>query len=150
MVSRAERACTRPFGFQLSVRRGGLIWAGIAQDPKAPLLVGHVDITARIDEHVLRLGDQVSREGPCPLAWLRRDEPAAFHWQQWILDVIDPQPSNEIGQIDQIARFLDIGEMELLIDVMRSEPAALFAEIFVGGAFWLVTSGEAGPNSGYR
>ena len=45
VVPRAERACTRPFGFQLSVRRGRLIWAGIAQDPKAPLLVGHVDIT---------------------------------------------------------------------------------------------------------
>jgi hypothetical protein len=45
----------------LSVRWGRLIWAGVAQDPKAPLLVGHVDITARIDEHVFRLGDQVSR-----------------------------------------------------------------------------------------
>jgi hypothetical protein len=32
----------------LFIRRGGLIRACVAQDPKAPLLVGHVDIAARI------------------------------------------------------------------------------------------------------
>jgi hypothetical protein len=135
VVPRAERACTRPCGFELSVRRGRLIWTGISQDPKAPLLVGHVDITARIDEHVLRLGDQISRQGPCPLAWLRRDEPAAFHGQQRVLDVIDPQPGIEIGEVDQIARLLDVGKMDLLIDIMRAEPAALLAKIFVWRAF---------------
>ena len=35
------------------IRRGGLIRACVAQDPKAPLLVGHVDIAARIHQHVL-------------------------------------------------------------------------------------------------
>jgi hypothetical protein len=44
-----------------SVRRGGLIRAGVAQDPKTPLLVGHVDVTARVDEDVLRLSHEVAR-----------------------------------------------------------------------------------------
>ena len=43
------------------VRRGGLIRAGVAQDPKTPLLVGHVDVTARVDEDVLRLSHEVAR-----------------------------------------------------------------------------------------
>ena len=43
-----------------SIRRGGLIRAGVAQDPKTPLLVGHVDVAARVDEHVLRLGHKVA------------------------------------------------------------------------------------------
>jgi hypothetical protein len=37
-----------------------LIRAGLAQDPKTPLLVGHVDVTARVDEDVLRLGHEVA------------------------------------------------------------------------------------------
>jgi hypothetical protein len=40
--------------------RGGLIRAGVAQDPKTPLLVAHVDVTARVDEDVLRLGHEVA------------------------------------------------------------------------------------------
>jgi hypothetical protein len=44
-----------------SIRRGGLIRAGVAQDPETPLLVGHVDVAARVDEHVLRLGHKIAR-----------------------------------------------------------------------------------------
>src|SRR4029077_948762 len=58
---------------RLSVRWGRLIRTGVAQDPKAPLLVGHVDITAGIDEHVFSLGNEVSGQRPCALAWRRRN-----------------------------------------------------------------------------
>ena len=61
------------------IRRGWLIRAGVAQDPKTPLLVGHVDVTAGIDEHVFRLGHEIARQRPGALARLRRDEPSAFH-----------------------------------------------------------------------
>src|SRR5207344_387987 len=75
---------------RLSVRWGRLIRTGVAQDPKAPLLVGHVDITAGIDEQVFSLGNEVSGQRPCALAWRRRNEPPAFEGQQWIVDVINP------------------------------------------------------------
>jgi hypothetical protein len=45
----------------LFIRGCGLIQACVAQDPKAPLLVGHVDIAARIHQHVLCLGYEVAR-----------------------------------------------------------------------------------------
>src|SRR5438132_13208313 len=61
------------------------------------------------------------------------DEPAAFHGQQRILDVVDAQPGVEISQVDQIAGLLDIRKMDLLINIMRAEPAALLAKIFVRG-----------------
>src|SRR6266511_5139245 len=107
------------------VRRGGLIRAGVAQDPKTLLLVGHVDVTARVDEDVLRLGHEVARQRAGALARLRRDEPATFDGQQRVLDVVDAQPGIEIGQVDQIAGLLDVGTVDLLIDIMRAEPAAL-------------------------
>src|ERR1700704_6524336 len=74
------------------VRRGGLIRAGVAQDPKTPLLVGHVDVTARVDEDVLRLGHEVARQGAGALSRLRRNDPATFDGQQRVLDVVDAQP----------------------------------------------------------
>jgi hypothetical protein len=108
-----------------------LVRAGIAKDPKTPLLVGHVDVTARIDEDVLRLGHEVARQSAGTLAWLRRNEPATFHGQQRVLDIVDTQPGIELGQVDQVAGLLNVGKVDLLIDVVRTEPATLLAEIFV-------------------
>src|SRR5215813_9477939 len=47
---------------QLFISRGGLIRAGVAQDPKTPLLIGHVDVTAGVDEYILGLGHKVARQ----------------------------------------------------------------------------------------
>ena len=38
---------------------------------------GRLDVTARVDEDVLRLGHEVARQRSGALAGLRRDEPAA-------------------------------------------------------------------------
>src|SRR3954453_22278121 len=60
---------------QLFIRRGGLIRACVAQDPKPPLLVGHVDIAARIHQLVLCLGYEVARKRTSAFARWRWDEP---------------------------------------------------------------------------
>src|SRR5262249_40440426 len=85
------------------------------------------------DEYVFRLGHEVARQRAGALARLRRDEPAAFHGQQRILDVVDAQPGIEISQVDQIAGLLDIRKMDLLIYIIRAAPAPLLAKIFERG-----------------
>src|ERR1043165_135031 len=60
------------------VRRRGLIGTGIAQDPHPPVLVGDVDVAARIDQYVLGLCHHVlwQRTGICDrIGW---DEPAGL------------------------------------------------------------------------
>jgi hypothetical protein len=77
------------------ISRRGLIRAGVAQDPKTPLLVGYVGVTAHIELDVLRLGHEVARQSAGTFLWLRRDEPAVFHGQQRVPDIVDTQPGIE-------------------------------------------------------
>src|SRR6202000_1088305 len=107
--------------------------AGIAQDEQAPLVVVHVDVTARIDGKLLAPIDfggmragLAGQAGP-----LRRHEIADLLRQTRIADIEYAQTCIEPGDVHQVAGLLDGRVVDLLAGVVRPEPAALVAKILV-------------------
>src|ERR1700728_1429745 len=74
------------------VDRRWLVWAGVARDPQAPILVGDVDIAAGVDEDVLGLVHDILRQGTGIPGGLRRNEPAGLDRHDGGLNVEDPPP----------------------------------------------------------
>ncbi len=51
------------------------------------------------------------------LRGLRRDEPADFFWHARVRDIEDAQAGVEVGEINQVALFFDIGQMVLEVRI---------------------------------
>src|SRR5207302_366798 len=80
--------------------------AGILQNPKTLILVGNVNVPARIDEDVFRLDrEAVLWKGAVPLFRVGRHEVADFARHGGYADVIDAQACIEIGQVEQVSGF---------------------------------------------
>ena len=121
----------------LARRRFGLSLAGVAQDEHAPLVVADVNVAARVDQDLLGPVDRRAVRAAVlgQTFALRRHEKADFGGDARIGDVENPQTGVEVRGIDQVAGFLDLRQVELLVDVMHAEAAAFGAEILVLGVF---------------
>jgi len=98
------------------------------------LFVSDVDVSARVDQDVFGLVHKFRWQRADAFEGRRRDEPAGFFRQPRVLDVENPQPGVEIGQVDQIGLLLHIREVVLEIRIVRAEPSPLVTEVGVGFA----------------
>src|SRR5712692_1098961 len=105
--------------------------ANILQDPKTLILVRDVDVSARIDEDIFGLDREAAlRKGAVPLFRVGRNEVADLTRHGGRADVIDPQAGIEIGQVEQVSRFLNKGVVVQLVLVVGSKPATVLAKAF--------------------
>ena len=89
------------------------VWAGWGRNSAgstSPSSFRDVDVDAGVDQHVLGLRHHVFRQRAGIGGRIGRDEPAALHRLDRVLDVVYAQTRVEIGEIDQVARLLDVGQ----------------------------------------
>ena len=96
------------------------------------VLVGDVDVTSAVDEHVLCLRDKfVLGESAVAALRIGRDEIADLLRRCWARNVVDAQARVEISEINEITLFLDKGIVQQIILIVRAEAATLFAETLI-------------------
>src|SRR6266704_6950863 len=110
--------------------------SGIPQDPQALVLLGQVDVAARVDQDVLALRDEFLRQRAVAFCRIGRQEPADLARPVRVGDVDDAQARVEVREVYELVRVLHVRVVMVLVLVVRAEAPALLAEIPVPRARW--------------
>ena len=94
------------------------------------ILVAHVDKSASVDDHVLRLRDELSRFEAVSGFWMRWHKVGDLLGLARVADVVDAQAGVEVSQIGDVVAVFEACLVVWMMVVVRTEAAGFLVEIF--------------------
>ena len=109
---------------------------------QAVVFIGYIAIAPPIHKNIFGLGHQGFRQNTQPLFRIRGDVAGDLLRQVWIANVVYPEAGIEVSQINPVIPILTIRISLGNMEIMGPKSAALFAEVFIGGARRWFGNGE--------